>query len=75
MGNIMTKEIIYTLASGEKFKINSIIPKQSEKSPSFLVLRLLNTEQEDSEYIYISSPEEVDEFCELLQEKKKGIWK
>ena len=24
---------------------------------------------------YLSSPEEIDEFCELLQEKKKEIWK
>ena len=24
---------------------------------------------------YFLSPEEVDEFCELLQEKKKEIWK
>ena len=29
----------------------------------------------DRQKLVISSPEEVDEFCELLQEKKKEIWK
>lgn len=29
----------------------------------------------NSNTLVFTSPEEVDEFCELLQEKKKEIWK
>lgn len=66
----MRKEEFNTTNSGQiiRFTTSTIIPSYGGFSYCLVV-------KSENSIISLSSPEEVDEFCELLQEKKKEIWK
>lgn len=66
----MEKVNYYLDCRRNRFSIESIkfAPIQEE-------LPVIRIKLEDSKYLDLQSSNDVDEFCELLQEKKKEIWK
>ena len=69
----MKKKIIYTNLDNEDFELNEYSsPEEEPDTPyrNFLEFSIVNGNSE----FYLLTPEEVDEFCNLLQEKKNEIW-
>ena len=67
------EQVSYISDAGQNFEficntVNAGSPAGARKNLQFKITK-------DNSYFILSSPEEIDEFCELLQEKKKEIWK
>lgn len=69
----MKKEVIYTNKDNQDFKVETHIPAYNTAAGEGKSLRFYISNG-CSEFYFLDSTE-VDEFCELLQEKKKEIWK
>lgn len=69
---LIKKQIIYTNKDNEDFSLleNTNIKEASEWK-NYLEVNIIR----GNSSIYLLSPKEVDEFCELLQKRKKEIWK
>ena len=67
------EKIIYETKHGDKFEI---IHKKiyCSGNPMGVTGYISINNLSDISKLYLTSPEEIDEFCELLQEKKREIW-
>ena len=69
---ILKKQEIYTNLDNQDFEVNRYANKmKAETNYSDCMELIIN----NNCCFYLLKPEEVDEFCELLQTKKKEIWK
>lgn len=64
----VNEQHIYTNKDGEKF---SLLRKEASDQSDCLEINILR----GNNSLYFSSSEEVDKFCELLQQRKTEIWK
>lgn len=68
----MKKDIIYTNKDNQDFRLEPFLPNYATAAGKEANLRFYISNG-CSEFYFLDSIE-VDEFCELLQEKKKEIW-
>ena len=69
----MKKQEIYTNLDNQDFEINRYVSKMKPETSYSDCMELVISN--NCSHFYLLTSKEVDEFCELLQNKKKEIWK
>jgi len=69
----MKKQEIYTNLDNQDFELNRYTSKLNDETNYGDCLEFIQCG--GGSHFYLLSAKEVDEFCELLQIKKKEIWK